>query len=437
MSLVTLQLGQCGNQIGTRFLTEVAGYIADAADEFEAREMESVFFRRGEKHRLARTVLVDMEPKVVDGAYAAARAGGLFRFAPLQRVHRQGGSGNNWALGYHQHGPAVRESVLESVRREAEQADALGGVALLQSLGGGTGSGLGTYLSCAVRDAYGRTPLVNVAVLPYASGEVIVQGINGVLTLAGLDAVSDALLLLENDAVHAMCARLLALERISFDDINGVMARHLAHALLPAGGAVQADGGGREACTRLFDTVPRLCAHPSFKLLTARMLPQVSARAADYSAASWAQITKHLTQMLVADARMEEGIRWSVHAGDASANVCVANLLTLRGSDVASADDERLRDAALYAPWVAEAERLTTQRHAQPLAVARSASLLSNSQSLVAPLAALAAGAHRLGVATGAYAHHYERFGLERADIATACARVEQVCADYQSLRGY
>ena len=56
------------------------------------------------------------------------------------------GAGNNWAHGHHYYGPQYGDSIMELVRMEAEQCDSLQGALLLHSLGGGTGSGLGSYL---------------------------------------------------------------------------------------------------------------------------------------------------------------------------------------------------------------------------------------------------------------------------------------------------
>lgn len=55
------------------------------------------------------------------------------------------GAGNNWAHGHHGYGPQYRNQLLERLRGLAEAADSLQSFLLLHSLGGGTGSGLGTY----------------------------------------------------------------------------------------------------------------------------------------------------------------------------------------------------------------------------------------------------------------------------------------------------
>jgi len=63
-----------------------------------------------------------------------------------QLVYDVSGAGNNWAHGHHGYGPRYRAALLEQLRRAAEDCDSLQSFLLLHSLGGGTGSGLGTYI---------------------------------------------------------------------------------------------------------------------------------------------------------------------------------------------------------------------------------------------------------------------------------------------------
>lgn len=64
MSVVTVQLGQCGNQVGGALFDVLAGEALSASRK-EEPEAET-FFRRakGGTQWVARAVLVDMEPKV-------------------------------------------------------------------------------------------------------------------------------------------------------------------------------------------------------------------------------------------------------------------------------------------------------------------------------------------------------------------------------------
>lgn len=56
------------------------------------------------------------------------------------------GSGNNWAQGHHYYGAKYQESFLERIRVEIEECDSLQTFLIVHSLGGGTGSGLGSHI---------------------------------------------------------------------------------------------------------------------------------------------------------------------------------------------------------------------------------------------------------------------------------------------------
>ena len=71
-------------------------------------------------------------------------------------------------------------------------------------------------------------------VWPYSSGEVIVQNYNAVLSLAHLYQSADVVFAVENDTIHSICTRLLAIPKVSFSNINQVIARQLALSLAPA-----------------------------------------------------------------------------------------------------------------------------------------------------------------------------------------------------------
>jgi len=95
--------------------------------------------REGEGKYRPRAVLVDPDSSAISD-YTS------FGLAALPAVAGAQGSGNNWAQGFYQHGPALREPVLEHIRRLAERCESVDNIHIVHSLGGGSGSGLGVYL---------------------------------------------------------------------------------------------------------------------------------------------------------------------------------------------------------------------------------------------------------------------------------------------------
>merc|ERR1712165_84135 len=115
-----------------------------------------VYFRGTTEEKLnakwiPRAVLVDLEPGTMDVIKASA-IGPVFK--PDNMVFGNNGAGNNWAKGHHTEGAELVESVLDVVRKESEGCDCLQGFQLTHSLGGGTGSGMGTLLISKIREEY-------------------------------------------------------------------------------------------------------------------------------------------------------------------------------------------------------------------------------------------------------------------------------------------
>uniref|UniRef100_A0A1B0DKM5 Tubulin beta chain n=1 Tax=Phlebotomus papatasi TaxID=29031 RepID=A0A1B0DKM5_PHLPP len=95
-----------------------------------------------------RAILLDLEPGTMEAVRSGAY-GKLFR--PDNFVFGQSGAGNNWAKGHYTEGAELVDAVLDVVRKECENCDCLQGFQLTHSLGGGTGSGMGTLLISKIR----------------------------------------------------------------------------------------------------------------------------------------------------------------------------------------------------------------------------------------------------------------------------------------------
>jgi tubulin delta len=200
----------------------------------------------------ARAVMVDMEPKVIAQAVEEATRSGTWRYAAGQQFCHKRGAGNNWAMGYKQHGEAAVEQVLEMVASESEKCDRLEGFVIPMSVAGGTGSGVGTRLTEGMRDYFPHSIITNQVIWPYSSGEVIVQNYNAMLSLAHLHQYSDAITLIENDAVHQVCARMMKQRTVSFKLMNQEIAKGLEGVLRPAVPVdldPDAEGRGLYPCT--------------------------------------------------------------------------------------------------------------------------------------------------------------------------------------------
>ena len=156
--IVHVQGGQCGNQIGAKFWEVISDehgidptgtYHGDSDLQLERI---NVYYNEATGGRyVPRAILMDLEPGTMDSVRAGPY-GQLFR--PDNFVFGQTGAGNNWAKGHYTEGAELIDSVLDVVRKEAEGCDCLQGFQITHSLGGGTGSGMGTLLISKIREEY-------------------------------------------------------------------------------------------------------------------------------------------------------------------------------------------------------------------------------------------------------------------------------------------
>ena len=112
---------------------------------------------------MPRAILVDLEPGTMDSVRSGP-FGQIFR--PDNFVFGQSGAGNNWAKGHYTEGAELVDSVLDVVRKEAESCDCLQGFQLTHSLGGGTGSGMGTLLISKIKEEYPDRIMNTFSVVP-------------------------------------------------------------------------------------------------------------------------------------------------------------------------------------------------------------------------------------------------------------------------------
>ncbi|XP_077708542.1 tubulin delta chain isoform X5 [Canis aureus] len=398
MSVVTVQLGQCGNQIGFEVFDALysdshcpQGLCSERENEaYQASSKERFFSEEENGVSIARAVLVDMEPKVINQTLSKAAQSGQWKYAQHSCFCQKEGSGNNWAYGYSVHGPRHEESIMNLIQKEVEKCDSLSGFFIIMSMAGGTGSGLGAFVTQNLQDQYSNSLKMNQIIWPYGTGEVIVQNYNSVLTLSHLYRSSDALLVHENDAIHKICAKRMNIKQISFSDINQVLAHQLGSVFQPTYSVEGSCHYRRNPLGINWQVRPPLPGLPT--------LGKVS-------------------------------LNRELHF-----NTSIANLVILRGKDVHSADLGGFKDPALYTSWLEPIDAFNVWKTQRAFSkYEKSAALVSNSQFLLKPLDTIVGKAWNM-FASKAYIHQYTKFGIEEEDFLDSFTLLEQVVASYCNL---
>eukprot|EP00760_Papus_ankaliazontas_P021118 PhM_4_TR18642/c3_g1_i10/m.23263/K07375/TUBB; tubulin beta len=227
--IITVQVGQTGNRIGTNFWETVGSEhgldtkgmcrlpttsnnsrssgITSSRDHPDYDDCEERRAGLGTLYRelptgqyIPRAVLIDLEPSAVDAVRASPIG---HQFPQHHTVVGKTGSGGTWADGYYGNGAELKAEVVDNVRRQVEACDLLQGVQMIYSLSGGTGSGVGTLILSALSEEYPDRSLLSINVVPSrGTCDTTFAAYNAVLSMNQLIESSTMTVLFDNDALR-------------------------------------------------------------------------------------------------------------------------------------------------------------------------------------------------------------------------------------------
>eukprot|EP01023_Acetabularia_acetabulum_P066600 TRINITY_DN9013_c0_g1_i2.p1 TRINITY_DN9013_c0_g1~~TRINITY_DN9013_c0_g1_i2.p1 ORF type:complete len:501 (+),score=84.14 TRINITY_DN9013_c0_g1_i2:196-1698(+) len=238
--IITIQVGQCGNQIGAEFWKKICqehgidreGVLEE--HDIQAMDRKDVFFYQADDEKYTpRAILLDLEPRVIN-SIQQSEVRSLFNPENIYVAKEGGGAGNNWGSGYSQ-ANKIEEVLLEMIDREAEYCDSMEAFCLCHSIAGGTGSGMGSYLLEALADRHGKKLVQTYSVFPTLPSEeqegvsdVVVAPYNSLLTLKRLALNADVVVLLDNTALHRIAVERLHIDQPRIEQVNSVVATVMA-----------------------------------------------------------------------------------------------------------------------------------------------------------------------------------------------------------------
>jgi len=240
--IVHVQVGQCGNQVGKAFWetvciehkinpagnhdAEVGPPSRDDDNDGRADELENIdvyFSTPAQDRYVPRAVIVDLEPGTID-VIKGSTYGQTYNDDFL--LFGANGAGNNWAKGHYTEGAELVDEVLDKIRIAIEGCDAPQGFQLMHSLGGGTGSGMGTLLLLKIRDAYPDRITTTYSIYPSPKvSDTVVEPYNAVLSSHQLLENSDETFIIDNEALYNISHNILKQTQPTYDELNKLIAQ--------------------------------------------------------------------------------------------------------------------------------------------------------------------------------------------------------------------
>ena len=238
------------------------------------------------KH-VPRAVFLDLEPTVIDEVRS-----GTYRqlFHSEQLISGKEDAANNFARGHYTIGKEIVDLCLDRIRKLADDCTGLSGFLVFHSVGGGTGSGLGSLLLERLSVDYGKKSKLGFSVYPSPQVSTsVVEPYNSVLSTHSLLEHADVDVILDNEAIYDISRLPLDIERPTYVNLNHLISQVISSltASLRFDGALNVD-------VTEFQT--NLVPYPRIHFMLSSYAPIISAEKAYHYGLSVAEITNSVFQ---------------------------------------------------------------------------------------------------------------------------------------------
>jgi len=292
--VLSISVGQCGIQLGNAVWTQYAaehkinpdGTLPDA-EKGKDKYFTTFFEETGAGQFVPRQITVDLEPTVVDdirtGPYAQM-------FHPEFLLNGKEDAANNFARGHYTVGKEILDQVNDRMRKLVDNSNNVQGFIVNHAVGGGTGSGLGALILERIAVDYRKKSKIGFEVYPAPNlSTCIVEPYNAMLSTHWLLDHTEVSLMLDNEAIYAICQKQLDIDRPSYSDLNIIISKVVSS----MSAALRFDG---EANVDLGEFQTNLVPFPRLHFMTTALAPVISKKKASHEAQSVREITDHVFQ---------------------------------------------------------------------------------------------------------------------------------------------
>ena len=454
MSVGIIQIGQCGNQIGLDIFNNLIEEMKNSSEYLSQLICDSYFTISKMNKFQANSLLIDMESKVIDKCIKISEKNG-WKYIQDNIIYKQSGSGNNWANGFFYHGPSVEKAFVETLSKFSEKFDTLDSCIIINSLAGGTGFGLGSYLAVLMKDYFPEINLLNIAIWPNDSGEVVVNSYNTLLSISENYKVSDLMTVINNQEIFDICKNIYKLKKIGFENLNSIISKHIINMMIPP--SYNLDNNYKSKSYRInsfiSDIIYFLGTVPKLKFNQIISTPEVSPENLQFTNDSWNSLSKRGLQILKTGSN-ESKIDWSFYNNE---KVNVNSIIEIyRGKSIENIVDDlsninnntinqykgnnnkfeyvnNLNDISCLKKYCNDM-KVKEGRYKDEHNICgydKHLTILANSNLYCTNIQKSLTKAYEM-YEYNAFIHQYEKYGLEKGDFVDAFSFCEQIIHDYK-----
>lgn len=148
---------------------------------------------------------------------------------PDQLISGSEDAANNYARGHFTLGKLLIDTTIDRVRKAVDLCDMLQGFFVINSFGGGTGSGLAALILERIGVEYTKRSKFQIGVVPCNQlATAVVEPYNSLLSLNASTEHAEICNMTDNEAVYQICTNSLDIIRPTYNNINRVLAQVLS-----------------------------------------------------------------------------------------------------------------------------------------------------------------------------------------------------------------
>jgi len=290
--VISISVGQAGIQLGNSVWAQYCAEHKIAKDGTLAPEQKDMYFttffeETGTGQYVPRQVSVDLEPTVLDDV----RTGEYQQmFHPEFLLNGKEDAANNFARGHYTVGKEILDQVNDRMRKLVDNSQNVQGFIVNHAVGGGTGSGLGALILERIAVDYRKKSKIGFEIYPAPNiSTCIVEPYNAMLSTHWLLDHTEVSIVLDNEAVYAICQSQLNKKRPSYANVNNIIAKVISSMTA----ALRFDG---ELNVDLGEFQTNLVPFPRLHFMTTGMAPVISKKKAGHEAQTVREITDHVFQ---------------------------------------------------------------------------------------------------------------------------------------------
>jgi len=289
--VLSISVGQAGIQLGNAVWAQYAAehkIDKDGTCPADVDKYFTTFFEEtGTGQYVPRQITVDLEPTVVDDIRTGPWAQ---MFHPEFLLNGKEDAANNFARGHYTVGKEILDQVNDRLRKLVDNSQNVQGFIINHAVGGGTGSGLGALILERIAVDYRKKSKIGFEIYPAPNiSTCIVEPYNAMLSTHWLLDHTEVSIVLDNEAIYAICQKQLNIDRPTYGNLNVIIAKVISSmtASLRFDGELNVDLGE-------FQT--NLVPFPRLHFMTTALAPVIAKDKASHEAQTVREITDSVFQ---------------------------------------------------------------------------------------------------------------------------------------------